>query len=155
VQTWQTDRQWDAVVCIYLLEHVDDPARAVENLLRWTRPGGLLVIAVPNLDSLKGMVTRATPFGFHHWFYEHIYRLPYAIFPTTMRLAIAPRRLRRQVREHDVVHEEYAQEHFGPSVRFFIRTRHLDPEALHPVAVASRGFRLPAGGATHSHPGEG
>lgn len=119
VQTWQTDRQWDAVVCIYLLEHVDDPARAVENLLRWTRPGGLLVIAVPNLDSLKGIVTRATPFGFHHWFYEHIYRRPYAIFPTTMRLAIAPRRLRRQVREHDVVHEEYAQEHFGASVRFF------------------------------------
>ena len=29
VQTWQTDRQWDAVICIYLLEHVEDPARAV------------------------------------------------------------------------------------------------------------------------------
>jgi SAM-dependent methyltransferase len=119
VQTWQTDRQWDAVVCIFLLEHVDDPARAVANLLRWTRPGGLLVIAVPNLHSLKGLVTRATPFGFHHWFYEHVYRRPYAIFPTTMKPAIAPRRLRQQVKGHDIVHEEYAQEHFGPSVRFF------------------------------------
>ncbi len=117
VQTWQTDRQWDAVICIYLLEHVDDPARAVANLLRWTRPGGLLVIAVPNLHSLKGMVTRATPFAFHHWFYTHVYRRPYAIFPTTMKPAIAPRRLRGQVAGHDIVHEEYAQEHFGPAVR--------------------------------------
>jgi SAM-dependent methyltransferase len=119
VQSWHTDRQWDAVICIYLLEHVDDPERAVRNLLRWTRPGGLVVIAVPNLCSLKGLVTRATPFAFHHWFYQHIYRRPYAIFPTTMKLAIAPRQLRRQVAGHEIVHEEFAQEHFNPPMRFF------------------------------------
>lgn len=119
VQTWQTDRQWDVVICIYLLEHVDDPAGAVANLLRWTRPGGLLIIAVPNLHSLKGLVTRATPFGFHHWFYQHVYRRPYAIFPTTMRPAIAPRRLRRQLAGHPIVHEEFGQEHFNPPMRFF------------------------------------
>jgi SAM-dependent methyltransferase len=117
VQTWPSDRQWDAVICIYLLEHVEDPASAVENLLHWTRPGGLLVIAVPNLYSLKGLVTRMTPFAFHHWFYQHVYRRPYAIFPTTMKPAIAPRRLRRQMAGHEIVHEEFSQEHFGPSVR--------------------------------------
>lgn len=119
VQTWSTDRQWDAVVCIFLLEHVDDPAAAVANLVGWTRPGGLLIIAVPNLHSLKGIVTRLTPFAFHHWFYRNVYRRPYAIFPTTMRPAIAPRRLRRQLAAHEVVHEAYAQEHFGPTIRPF------------------------------------
>jgi 2-polyprenyl-3-methyl-5-hydroxy-6-metoxy-1,4-benzoquinol methylase len=121
VQTWQTERHWDAVICIYLLEHVDDPARAVRNLLSWARPGGLVVIAVPNLHSLKGLVTRATPFAFHHWFYQHVYRRPYAIFPTTMKPAIAPRRLRRQFAGHEIVHEEFSQEHFSPSVSFFYR----------------------------------
>jgi SAM-dependent methyltransferase len=113
VQSWQTQRQWDVVVCLYLLEHVDDPERGVANLLQWTRPGGLLVIAVPNVFSLKGLVTRATPFGFHDWFYRHIYRQPYAIFPTTMKPAIAPDALRRQLAGHRVVLERYSQESFS------------------------------------------
>ncbi|MFO7652375.1 MAG: class I SAM-dependent methyltransferase [Candidatus Krumholzibacteriia bacterium] len=117
VQSWTTDRQWDVVVSIFLLEHVDDPRRALENMLSWTRPGGLLVVAVPNVISLKGLVTRLTPFAFHRWFYEHVYRRPYAIFPTTMRWSIAPRAIKRQLAGHRIAHEQYAQETFASPFR--------------------------------------
>ena len=117
VQTWTTERHWDVVISIFVLEHVADPARAVENMLAWTRPGGLLVIAVPNALSLKGLITKATPFGFHGWFYRHVYRRPHAIFPTTMKMCIAPHRLRRQLADQEIVYERFSQETFGQPFR--------------------------------------
>lgn len=121
IQTWSTSRQWDVVVNVYVLEHVDDPRRAVANLLSWTRPGGLLVIAVPNLFSLKGLVTKATPYRFHDWFYRWIYRRPYAIFPTTLKLDVAPRRLRQQLSGHTVVLERHGQETLAAPFQPFYR----------------------------------
>ena len=114
VQTWQSDRQWDVVVSVYVLEHVDDPRGAVANMLSWTRPGGLLVLAVPNALSLKGLVTKATPFGFHAWFYRHVYGRPHDIFPTVMDWSITPANLRKQLAGHEVVLERLAGETLRP-----------------------------------------
>jgi SAM-dependent methyltransferase len=113
-QTYQLDREFDAVVSIFLLEHLDQPAAALHNMWRWTRPGGLLIIAVPNVYSVKGLVTKLSPFWFHHFAYKYIYRREYSIFPTTMRWCIAPRALRRYLPGHTVVHEQYAEEELAP-----------------------------------------
>ncbi len=115
VQTWETDRQWDVVASVYVLEHIDDPRRAVANMLSWTRPGGLLVLAVPNALSLKGLVTKFTPFGFHGWFYRNIYRRPHAIFPTVMDWSITPANLRKQMADHSIVLEHFDKETLSPS----------------------------------------
>ncbi len=116
VQTWETSRQWDVVASVYVLEHIDDPTRAVANMLSWTRPGGLLVLAVPNALSLKGLITKFTPFGFHGWFYRNIYRRPHAIFPTAMDWSITPANLRRQLKGHTIVLEHFDTETLS---RFF------------------------------------
>lgn len=113
VQTWRTDRQWDVVASVYVLEHLAEPRRAVENMLAWTRPGGLLVIAVPNALSLKGLVTKATPYGFHGWFYRNVYRRPHQIFPTVMDWSITPANLRRQLAGHGIVLERFSGETLG------------------------------------------
>lgn len=42
------DASFDAVVCSYVLQHLDDPARAVRELARVVAPGGLVALAVPN-----------------------------------------------------------------------------------------------------------
>lgn len=113
VQTWASDRTWDVVVSVYVLEHLKDPRRAVANMIAWTRPGGLLVLAVPNALSLKGLVTKATPFGFHGWFYRNVYRRPHEIFPTVMDWSITPANLRRQLAPHEVVLERFTGETLG------------------------------------------
>ncbi len=110
VQTFELDRQFDVVVSIFVLEHVDDPEAALDNMLAWTRPGGLLVLAVPNALSVKGLVTKFTPFWFHHLAYKLIYRVEYSIFPTTLKFCIAPGALKKRLAEHEVVHEEYGEE---------------------------------------------
>lgn len=64
---------YDAVVCWNVLEHLDRPGAALENMLRALRPGGLLVVAVPNPWSLKGWATRVTPHRFHVWVYRRVF----------------------------------------------------------------------------------
>ncbi|MBI1921524.1 MAG: class I SAM-dependent methyltransferase [Geobacter sp.] len=42
---------FDVITLFHVLEHLDDPAAALINLRSWLRPGGLLVIEVPNIES--------------------------------------------------------------------------------------------------------
>jgi SAM-dependent methyltransferase len=92
---------YDVVVCWDVLEHLPEPEGALDNLARATRPGGLLVIKVPNVMSAKGLVTKFTPHWFHVWIYRHVFG--YANpgvgdtppFHTYLRWSIRPRALRR------------------------------------------------------------
>jgi SAM-dependent methyltransferase len=46
----------DAAVAWHVLEHVDDPAGAMTQIRSWLRPGGLLLVGVPNLHSLQARI---------------------------------------------------------------------------------------------------
>jgi SAM-dependent methyltransferase len=43
---------YDAVLALFVAEHVDDPVELFRTAAAWLRPGGLLVVAVPNAGSL-------------------------------------------------------------------------------------------------------
>ena len=43
----------DAATLWHVLEHLDEPGPALERIAGWLRPGGLLLVGVPNLDSLQ------------------------------------------------------------------------------------------------------
>jgi 2-polyprenyl-3-methyl-5-hydroxy-6-metoxy-1,4-benzoquinol methylase len=99
------DRQFDIIVCWDVLEHVDNPERALENFAKSLSDNGLLIVKVPNILSFKGLVTKYTPHSFHVLVYKYIFgksdagkpgRPP---FPTTMRDVIAPTNMRDFCRE--------------------------------------------------------
>lgn len=46
----------DAATLWHVLEHVDDPGETLDVLRSWLRPGGVLVVGVPNLDSWQARV---------------------------------------------------------------------------------------------------
>jgi SAM-dependent methyltransferase len=92
---------FDVIVCWDVLEHLPDPEAALERFVQAVRPGGLVVVKVPNVLSGKGLVTKLSPHWFHVLVYKHVFgytdpgkddRPP---FRTFLRLAIAPRALRR------------------------------------------------------------
>ncbi|HTU99979.1 MAG TPA: methyltransferase domain-containing protein [Luteitalea sp.] len=63
---------FDLVVCWDVLEHLAHPERALAEIARVLKPGGLAVLALPNVTSLKGLVTRLTPWWFHVWVYRRV-----------------------------------------------------------------------------------
>lgn len=97
---------FDLITCWYVLEHVDTPGEVMDRFAEWTAPGGLVVLAVPNLRSPKSVLTKLTPHRFHVWFrrrvlgFENAGRPGYGPYPTTLRAAISPKALRRRFTEH-------------------------------------------------------
>lgn len=93
--------EYDAVLCWWVLEHVPHPRAAVANMARALKPGGLLIVGLPNIWSLKGLVTKLTPYRFHVWVYRRL--LGYngagepgqAPFRTYLRWQISPHGLSR------------------------------------------------------------
>ena len=51
-ETFEPGPVFDAVLAMYIAEHVDDPPSLLRTVARWLRPGGLLVVAVPNAGSI-------------------------------------------------------------------------------------------------------
>jgi SAM-dependent methyltransferase len=91
-------RAFDLVVCWDVLEHLARPADALARMLAAVAPGGVVLLALPNLYSIKGLVTKFTPYGFHVWFYRHVMgdrspREEFGQFPTYLRRDIGPARL--------------------------------------------------------------
>ena len=95
-------RSYDVVVSWDVLEHLSDPMRAVGNLAQSVAPGGILVIGIPHVWSLKGLVTKLTPFWFHRFVYKYIFGIGEAgievgPFRTYLRLELAPVRVKSRI----------------------------------------------------------
>jgi SAM-dependent methyltransferase len=59
-----SDEGLDAVVLWHVLEHLDEPEGALLRIRSWLRPGGLVLVGVPNAASLQARI--AGP-GWLHW----------------------------------------------------------------------------------------
>jgi 2-polyprenyl-3-methyl-5-hydroxy-6-metoxy-1,4-benzoquinol methylase len=90
---------FDLVTCYNVIEHLPDVEAALTGFFHALKPGGLVMIAAPNPESLSGVVTRYTPHWFHVWFYRHVLGkkragLPgQAPFPTFFHPLVRPEKL--------------------------------------------------------------
>ena len=50
----ETEAVFDIVMSLGFIEHFDDPLMVVERHLEWLRPGGILIIGVPNFTGIHG-----------------------------------------------------------------------------------------------------
>ncbi|MCP4726490.1 MAG: class I SAM-dependent methyltransferase [bacterium] len=89
------DRSQDFVICWDVLEHLNEPEKALDNLINMIKENGYVIIGLPNLMSLKGIITKITPYKFHYWIYKRIYRYDNTPFPTHHRLSIRPGSLKK------------------------------------------------------------
>jgi SAM-dependent methyltransferase len=62
------DGAFDAVTLWHVLEHLEDPGSAIETIARWLRPGGALLVGVPNLGSLQARI------GGERWYHLDVPR---------------------------------------------------------------------------------
>jgi SAM-dependent methyltransferase len=72
---------YDAIVCWYVFEHLRHPEQLLVRFASALRPGGVVVLALPNLLTPKGLVTKFTPHWFHIAFRRYILGRKYAGTP--------------------------------------------------------------------------
>ena len=63
---------FDVVIAWQLLEHLPRPDRALSRFCDALDDGGLLVLGLPNVLSVKGLLTQFTPHRFHVWVYRQL-----------------------------------------------------------------------------------
>jgi len=82
------DEQYDVIYCSYVLEHVKTADVVVKNFAKWIKPGGIIIILIPDPHSVPGFITRITPHWFHVFYYRFFMKEKnagtpgYAPFPT-------------------------------------------------------------------------
>jgi 2-polyprenyl-3-methyl-5-hydroxy-6-metoxy-1,4-benzoquinol methylase len=64
---------FDAIICWDVLEHLSQPELALRRFAHAIKPGGLVILKLPNVLSLKGLVTKFLPHTFHVLTYRYIY----------------------------------------------------------------------------------
>lgn len=102
IQTYDLSAgQFDAIICSFVLEHIEHPEQALMNFARGLSEAGIVVIVAPSILSLTGLVTKFTPFAFHKFVHRLLSgsirgaSVETRQFPTVYALAMAPWQVRR------------------------------------------------------------
>jgi SAM-dependent methyltransferase len=106
--------RYDVIYSSYVLEHIDGVERVLGKFSNWLKPGGLLILRIPDSDSVKGFVTRITPFWFHRFFAKYIVRFPgagtpgFGPYPTFHDPIVSREGIQEYCRNsHFIIKEEY------------------------------------------------
>ena len=65
---------FDAVYSAFVLEHIEGASRVLDNFADWLAPGGLLILKLPDRDTVFGLITRCTPFWVHVFYARYLSR---------------------------------------------------------------------------------
>lgn len=138
---------FDVVYCSFVLEHVVGAERVLDAMADALRPGGRLIVRVPDGDSVYGFLTKRSPHRVHVWYKRYIEgkvhagEPGHAPYPTVYEPVVSVRGLRQwcATRQLEIV-EEYG-------TNFYLRVfRRLEPLASLAVRLIARlsGGRLSA-----------
>lgn len=92
---------FDVVVCWNVLEHLTKPDLALLKFVYALKEDGIIILAIPNVLSLKGLVTKYTPLWFHTFYYrnllgkKHKGKDDFGPYKTYLRLSISPSRINK------------------------------------------------------------
>lgn len=105
--------RFDLIMCWDVLEHLPEPEKALRSFVRAVKREGVILLALPNVYSLKGLITKFTPHWFHVWVYRRIFKSKnagkpgYSPFPTFLRPKISIGALQRFAAENNLLVEYF------------------------------------------------
>jgi ubiquinone/menaquinone biosynthesis C-methylase UbiE len=101
---------FDAIVCWDVLEHLPQPQLALRQFARAVKPGGIVILKLPNVLSVKGLVTKLLPHSLHVLAYRYLYgdktagKNDTAPFKTFLRFSISANAI-RHLCDEDGLHQ--------------------------------------------------
>jgi SAM-dependent methyltransferase len=91
---------YDVIYNSFVLEHVEGAEQVLERFLTWLKPDGLLIITIPDRDSVYGFFASHTPYWVHIFFYRYVLGDPnagkpgHAPYPTFYDKIVSRERIR-------------------------------------------------------------
>lgn len=108
------DSDFDVIVCWWVLEHLPDPKQALVRFIKAIKKDGIIILSLPNILSVKGLITKYTPHWFHIWVHKHFYGHKLAgtddhgPFPTFLRFSVKPASIKKLALENDLSVEYFS-----------------------------------------------
>ncbi|GAA2596557.1 class I SAM-dependent methyltransferase [Actinomadura fulvescens] len=109
----------DVVYCAFVLEHVEGARQALDRFTEALRPGGYLILRIPDRDSVYGFLTRVTPFRVHvlyrRWVtgYKDAGKPGHEPYPTAYDPEISRRGIQKYCDEHGLkIVDEYGSDFY-------------------------------------------
>ncbi len=104
---------YDVVYSSFVLEHIRDAEGALGNMINGLKPGGVLLLCIPDRNSVYGWTSRRTPFSVHVAYYRFIAGNPnagkpgFAPYPTFHAPIVSRAGIRAFCESHgcEVLHE--------------------------------------------------
>ena len=113
--------KFDVIYNAFVLEHIHGAESVLDAFVRWLKPGGLIIIRIPDPDSVQGFITRVTPHWFHIFYYRYILKkktagLPgYAPYPTYYDSVVSRQGLREFCEKNNLsIEAEYGDGYMRP-----------------------------------------
>ena len=66
------ENKYDIIYSSFVLEHISGAEKVMDNFKRWLKPAGIIILKIPDPNSVQGFVTRYTPHWFHILYYRWI-----------------------------------------------------------------------------------
>lgn len=117
--------KYDVIYNSFVLEHIQNAKQILNNFSKWLKPGGILIIRIPDRNSVYGFVTRTTPFRFHVFYKKYILRSrttgksAFGPYPTFHEYVVSRKGIHDYCKKnHLAIKEEYGQPYYlnGQSV---------------------------------------
>lgn len=92
---------FDIIICWAVLEHLPHPELALSKFVSAIKKDGLIVLGLPNVLSLKSLVTKFTPLWVHTFYYKYLFGRSMAgkddmgPFKTYLKLTITPSSIKK------------------------------------------------------------
>jgi SAM-dependent methyltransferase len=135
--------EYDVIYNAFVLEHVSGAAQALERFVRWLKPGGILILRIPDRNSVHGFITRMTPFWVHVWYHRVVWgkknagKPGFDPYPTVHDEVISQRGIRTFAQQHGLtIVEELGQ---GTYARGPVIFRMLVPAFARVIALLTFG----------------
>lgn len=96
---------FDVVYSSFVLEHIEGAERVLRRFATWLKPGGLLILKIPDRDSAYSFVARMTPFWVHVLYYRWLRGMRnagkpgFGPYPTFYDRVVSRKGIRRFARE--------------------------------------------------------
>jgi len=112
--------EFDVIYCCFVLEHIAGAEQVLDSFLEWLKPGGIVILKIPDRDSVYGFFTRITPFWMHVFWKKYLRRSRYVDVPGARPVPTVYDRVvsRRGIREYCLRNGVGIEAEYGTAFHF-------------------------------------